>query len=336
MEIETKVIIDPLVNIYYASFYIQGLFDKYGRKNIIFNSKPFENIKDRTANFNFIIVKNKIETKYSIHFNDFYHINKELYNWCAVYGNVNANFIKTPVEFHSKLVSLAPSFGIRVWNLPDTFYYAAQNAFKIRYKTNLRKFLGKYKRQWLFRLPYSNYYPEYQLTRNNLYIFHLSTLWYNDKFNNNDAGVNLTRACKSIDSILFEGGFVSQSNRSSNEKFSDCLYDKEISMQIWIENTRKSAVVFNTPAFWDCHGWKLGEYLALGKAIISTPISNDLPLSLVHGENIHIVENNFEEIRKAIILIIKDDEYRHKLEKGAHLYWEKYGTPSKSLELLEL
>jgi hypothetical protein len=52
MEIETKVIIDPLVNIYYASFYIQGLFDKYGRKNIIFNSKPFENIKDRTANFN--------------------------------------------------------------------------------------------------------------------------------------------------------------------------------------------------------------------------------------------------------------------------------------------
>jgi glycosyltransferase involved in cell wall biosynthesis len=88
--------------------------------------------------------------------------------------------------------------------------------------------------------------------------------------------------------------------------------------------------------FWDCHGWKLGEYLALGKAIISTPISNDLPLSLVHGENIHIVENNFEEIRKAIILIIKDDEYRHKLEKGAHLYWEKYGTPSKSLELLGL
>ena len=40
-------------------------------------------------------------------------------------------------------------------------------------------------------------------------------------------------------------------------------------MNEWISKTKQSAIVFNTPAFWSCHGWKLGEYLAMGKCIIS-------------------------------------------------------------------
>lgn len=107
-------------------------------------------------------------------------------------------------------------------------------------------------------------------------------------------------------------------------------------MKAWMEKTKQSILVFNTPAFWNCHGWKLGEYLALGKAIISVPLFNDMPAPLIHGENIHFVENDENKIKEAIELIINNNEYRLKLEKGALAYWEKYGNIIQSLKLLNL
>jgi hypothetical protein len=53
----------------------------------------------------------------------------------------------------------------------------------------------------------------------------------------------------------------------------------------------------------------LGEYLAMGKAIISTPLSNKLPEDFIHGKIIHII-SNLEELKNAILLIIEDNSYR--------------------------
>lgn len=123
-------------------------------------------------------------------------------------------------------------------------------------------------------------------------------------------------------------------NTSSKEIFADVLATNKIEFWDWIENTKKSALVFNTPAFWECHGWKLGEYLAMGKCIISTRLSNDLPAPLIHGEHIHYVENTEEAMKKAVEYIISHPEYKKHLEKGAREYWEKYGSPISSLNLL--
>ena len=335
-----KILIDPIANVCYSGFYIKGLYDKFGIDNVKFNSKPFENLKDRGDNFNFIIIKENISTKYSIHYDDPFKIKPSHYEWCDVYGCVNANFEKTPVEFHSKLVSLPPSFGIQLWNLFQTMFYLINNLQKIWRITDVRKFSGKYKRQCLLRLPYKEYLAQGKLTNvSQPYIFHLSTLWYSDEWNKNDEGVNkvranFIRACKSIDSVCFEGGLSVSKRSIVNSDFKPLVFEGTISIKEYVNRIKQSVLVFNTPAFWDCHGWKLGEYLAMGKAIISTPLSNDLPHPLIHGENIHFVTNDELEIQKAILLIINDEAYRIKLENGARLYWEKYGAPIKSLELL--
>lgn len=336
-----KVIIDPLVNVYYAGFYIKGLLDKFGKKNVIFKSVPFENIKNRGDNFNFIISCNGTDKKYSIHIDDPYDIKIDAYDWCDVYGNVNANFEKTPIEYHAKLISLVPSFGIRVWNFPQTLYYCFTNLGKINSKVNIRKFIGKYRRQFELRLPLDSYQAYKQQEVNINYIFHLSTLWHSDEWSKNDEGVNRTRAnfirvCKSIGNVNFEGG-LSFKKGSSFTLFNDVIYKGTMSLSEYLLKTKQSLFVFNTAAFWSCHGWKLGEFLALGKAIISTPLSNDLPEPLVHGENIHFIANDSEEeIRKAVVYIINNAEYRMHLESGAQDYWNNYGTPLKSLELLGL
>ena len=152
-----RVIIDPLTNINYAAFYIKGLYAIFGKKNISWSSKPFEYLEDRTGSMNFIIIIDKAEKRYTINFNDSFEINESLYNWCDIYGNVNANFGKTPVEFHPKLISLAPSFGIRIWNLHETIYIGLSNLIKIKNQTNDRKYLGKYKKQYADRVNYEMY-----------------------------------------------------------------------------------------------------------------------------------------------------------------------------------
>ena len=205
---------------------------------------------------------------------------------------------------------------------------------------SLRKHFGKYKRLLINRRQLEEYYKMlYVNNKQKPYVFFCSTLWFNDEKNNNDLNVNLSRAnfiraCKDISTLHFEGGLVSQSdNRSSIEKFADCLY-KGVDIDKWIEKTKQSYVVFNTPAFWKCHGWKLGEYLAMGKCIISTPLSNDLPFPLEHGVNIHFVQNDKKAIQAAIEYIISHPEYKSHLEKGAREYWYKYGSPTASLKLL--
>lgn len=337
----TKIIIDPATNVYYSSFYIQGLIDYYGKSSIEFNNSPYKHFKSRGNNFNFIISEPEQEFKISIDFDDFPSINEECYAWCDRYGKVNTNWKQTPKNEYSKLISLTPSFGIRVWNLTDTLQLAIFNAIKSRLNPlQIRKLLGRYKRQNYLRLPILSY-QKVSKTANKPYIFHISTLWYSDQWNNNDTGVNLTRAnfiraCIKMQLVKFEGGLIPQDkNRSSVTLFQDVIWNREIPIAEYIQKTKESWIVFNTPAFWNCHGWKLGEYLALGKAIISLPLSNDLPAPLIHGENIHFIKNDSEEaINEAILLLIHDDNYRHKLEQGARSYWENYGTPCKSIELI--
>jgi hypothetical protein len=334
-----SVIIDPITNVYYSAFYIKALQDRFGKRNVLFKSTPFHDLSQRVDNFNFVIVNNGFETKYSIHFDDPYTIKEELYDWCDVYGNVNTNLALTPEKFHAKLISLVPSFGIRLWDLPQTMLYALLNGVKVVGDTNIQKFFGKYKRHYQLRLPYDCYETREDSFCSKKYVFHLSTLWYSNAENKNDENVNLVRAnfiraCKSIDSIDFEGGFSKTSTSTLNDLFSPLIYSDFIPFSVYLEKIKASILVFNTPAFWNCHGWKLGEFLCLGKAIISTALYNDLPAPLIHGVHIHYVNDDQESMREAILLIVNNYHYRTTLEIGARKYWEEYGTPDKSLMLL--
>lgn len=336
--IQAKV--NPLNHIAYSSFYIYALWKVLGRDSVRFDSKPFQSLSissQKSRGLLFTIKETGLpEKKYYICGNDSFQILEEVYEWCDVYASVNANFAKTPGR--SKLISLAPSFGIKVWNTGGTVMTALSNAivyFRCVRDHKLKTFLGDYKRL-LNRPYYTDLIPGPSKSD---YVFFCSTLWYNDEFNQNDQMVNarranFIRACKENDSIHFEGGFVPQKGRSSTDLFADCLSNMSYPYQTWLQKTKQSALVFNTPAFWDCHGWKLGEYLALGKAIISTPLFNDLPAPLTHGVNIHFVEDDLNCMKEAINYIIDHPEYKEKLERGARVYWDAYGTPEKSLELV--
>lgn len=347
-----RVFVDPSCNIPYCSFYLEGLKNLFGNK-MYFCSKPFlsERQSQLGKNFRFVVKDDEKCTKFYIHTDDSFLINAEMYEWCDVYGSVNANFTHYPKGQYCKLVSLVPSFAIRNYSLVETLAYAPLNYAKAfrevalwqtynkvtqqeecNRKKNVRRFFLNYFKNYLNRCSIAKYNNNEQVDDN--FVFFLSTLWYSDEWNKNNEGVNLRRAhfiraCKSISGLQFEGGLL-----GTDSLFSDCLASQKVTMDNWLLKTKKSVVVFNTPAFWDCHGWKLGEYLALGKAIISTKLSNDLPVPLVHGENIHFVDDTEDAMHEAVTYIMTHPDYRKTLEKGARLYWEQYGTPEKSLSIL--
>lgn len=332
-----KAIIDIADDILYKSFYVYGLEKLLGENNVSFSDKPFLDLSKESRNsksMRFVVKDGASVKRYVISCNDSYKVIEELYNWCDVYGSVNANRRLTPGRFHEKLVTLCPSFAIRCWSFAKTMSVCALNLY--RCGSNYKKYLGKHKRL-LKRNPYETYSQDQNVIDN--YVFHCSTLWYSDEWNKNDAGVNLTRAkfirsCKSIPELVFEGGLVPQGgNRSSTDLFSDCL-SKGCPNDDWMIKTKQSMFVFNTPAFWNCHGWKLGEYMALGKAIISTPLSNDLPSPLVHGEHVYFVENEDSSIQEAVEHLMKDHDLRCHLEQQMSKYWTQYGTPEASIHLL--
>jgi glycosyltransferase involved in cell wall biosynthesis len=144
-------------------------------------------------------------------------------------------------------------------------------------------------------------------------------------------------SCKELD-INFEGGFfyipdkdISQREKIEKE-YAECLATtKRISFKKYLEKTKKSMFVFNTPSVWGCHGWKLAEYLCMGKAIISTPLNNVMPDSFQHGIHYHLVENE-KEISNAIEILLKDKEYRQSLEYNARKYFEEYLSPKSVIK----
>jgi glycosyltransferase involved in cell wall biosynthesis len=331
-----RVHIDPMANIYYASFYLKGLYDLFGKRNVLFTSSPFKDLKNRKENFNFVVSNSSKEKRFSISYDDSHEIKKECYEWCDQYGSVNSNRNKTPQEYQKKLIPLAPCFGIRLWNIKDTIGIASTNYFKTNQFANFRKFVGKYKRQYKYRLPISRYYP---VKPEDNFLFHVSTLWPSDEWVRNNDYVNRMRAvfiktCKSIPDVHFEGGFYYNRKFPLLENFNDMVYEKYMPIHDYIEKTKRSFLVFNTPAWLNCNGWKLGEYLALGKAIVSSPLVNDLPEPLIHGENVHFVSDDPFDIKDAIIFIHRNSRYRDKIASGAYQYFMRNASPVKSLELL--
>lgn len=332
-----EIIINPNINIQYSAFYIHGLREVFGRKNVCFANRYQIGLYlcNSTNVFTFIIheIDRKSEfTKVAIDYSDFnYIVDKKAYEWADIYGKINTNWKITPSDQYPKIKCLAPNFGIRCYGIFESFSLAISNYLKV-HPSNRKKFFAQYlkqnKRQWLNQYPMSE--PQ------NNYVFSVHTLWYSDEFNLLDESTNKIRAeymetCLSIPQIRFEGGFVP--SLLGNFNYQNLQLKKLLPHNKYINKLKKSTIAFNTPAVWGCHGWKLSEFLCVGKAIISTQLMNNLPAPLIHGESIHFVKDK-NELYDAIILLNNNIEYRQKLEKGARAYYNEFVSPESVIKLL--
>jgi hypothetical protein len=337
----SRIVICPTFDAFYYSFYLQALTEVFGRSSIRFSSRPFPRLPAGLLAF---IVREPRELRVVIDAYDGSRIIKPHIpglEWCDIYGKVNLTLADVPEDQAHKCLPMGPSFPVRLWSPVESWWLAVKNYrvslnfHSLRERLNeTREHFANYRRQYKYRLPVRELVPG---KARDDYIFFSATLWNEEQ----TSGTNLYRAlfiqsCKSHPGVTFEGGLVPSSSWSSDNlnRYADCIRPKHVPFPEWLEKTKASAVVFNTPAVWSSHAWKLPEFLALGKAIISTPLARELPAPLVHGQHIHFVDGSLESIRAAVLLILNDRDYRHHLERNAHDYYLRFLTPNRVIERL--
>lgn len=163
------------------------------------------------------------------------------------------------------------------------------------------------------------------------FVFFTGSIWKNEAVTNEARAAFIT-ACRKNMSIVFEGGFAPR-NDGNGMGFGDLILSKRYQLKEYFVKIKQSAVAFNTPAVLSCHGWKLAEFLALGKAIITTQHINDLPADL--EDNVHVVYvDSLEKIEEKMTLILRNVTFKRNLEKNAKNYFDTYLTPKVVVQRL--
>lgn len=324
---KATVYIDAACDILYSSYYIYGLKQMFKRVN--FSSKYFGQFQHNNAFFPFVIKDEMGLHKFIVDFGDSFEVDQAALEWCDVYGKININDEKSALSNHPKVQSIGPGFGIKIYSQPKAWRIALLNYAKAWSRVpDKRRFFADYygqlKRQKI------DYYQKTPSKRD--YIFFAGALWKKEH-ETNRFRANYIRACKRLEGIDFEGGFAPRS-RNDMEGFDGLTMEKNVPMADYLLKIKESAAVFNTPVILDCHGWKLGEFMAMGKAMVATPIKNRLPVPLEHGVDVHMVSGEEEEIYEALKHLTSDDAYRQKIESNIHAYYNRYVSPQKSLEFL--
>ncbi|WP_282786592.1 hypothetical protein [Flavobacterium croceum] len=321
-----KIYIYALLDVYYDAYYIQGLKEYFGVKKVYFNTSKFPKFNQDVCAI--LVEYPTYSYKIAIDSRDNSDIRPELEQWCDVYGVVNVQY--SDLARYSKVISIGPSFGIKTASTLALYCKAFCNVLRFfnhiphkkRYVSN---FIAQSKRNYLHE-----YYKPIKAQKK--YLFFTASLWKNEP-ETNAYRANFIRACKALHRFTFEGGFVPRSN-GDNLGYDDLLASQKIfSLKEYTLKIKQSMVVFNTPAVLQCHGWKLGEFLAMGKAIISTKFYNEMPAPFINNEHyVELQTNTSEEIQKVLLGLKENPDKLIKLETNAFHYFQKYLTPVKVIQ----
>jgi hypothetical protein len=328
--------VHPRFVVPYFAFYLEGLGRVLGFDNIVFDRDGGPEPTEFDDGFAFTLVgSGAISPRFRriyINANDFSRIDSVALEWCDRFGVINYDPSVAQETHHpDKVVAIGPSFGIRGWGgvrrtLRDLVRIWRQLRLSPRRQITEVRHVFKLLTE---RVTEESYSPS---RARDGYVFSVAWPWKKHP-DVNPPRARFMRACKAARGVTFEGGFAPRRRRDV-EGIDDVLAARKYPFREYLENTKASAVVFNCPAVHGCLGWKLGEFLALGKAVLSLPLSRSMPEPLVHGENVHFVEDDQDAMRSAVERITRDRRYRERLELGARRYYLEHLAPERVIRRL--
>lgn len=312
----------------YASLYYVGLHRYVRSDRMVYERSAFSSQRLlRKRGFSLILSAGGRDVRLHFDSHDPKEPDLEMLEWCDVYAKANVDSRVLPAAHAHKVLRLGPFFGLRIWDVPTTLRHAV---------TTLRA-LGPasprlaFEHLHLYRLQFDRGFEDWYAPgpSDPDYLFFTAWAWAKHPEVNPPRAefIRIARACPGL---VFEGGFAPR-RRKRFAELRDVTAPRMYPMFEYLSKMKRSCVAFNTPAVHQCLGWKLGEFLALGKAIISLPLTGELPEPLVHGEHIHYVSGDPAETRDALERIRRDHDYRRNLERNARRYYETYLSPQASV-----
>ena len=322
--------VDPRFAPEHATYYLSGLHEHTGARELPLTLEGFPDSYSDNKPLAITLRRGDAERNLYIAADDMPELDEAALEWADVYGKVNLIPGLVPERYATKVVPIGPSHALRLWGVGESLRIARRTS---RAGGRLAPPREHYRRFWLQarrRVDASYYEPA---TAEDDYVFYNSWLWAKHD-EANPPRAEFMRACQALSpAIRFEGGFIKR-RRNDVEGYDDVIAERGYDLREYLANIKRSTLVFNNPAAHHCLGWKLAEFLRLGKAIVSLPLSRELPAPLVHGEHIHIVEADGDAMQEAVRTIVADRDYRHHLERAARAYYLEHLTPVRMIERL--
>jgi len=322
----TAVLIHPDFDPLYYGFYVEGLRRLFGRGSVRVGMRAFPGAAARSTGgkltMRMVVEKDGATHRIAVEADDMLRYDPMTVEWAEHVGKVNYAASQVPAALAGRVIALGPSFAIAAWRGVDVARWAAGALVAPLPLARRRQLAGNYLRQALLRVPIDAYRPRASEAD---YLFFAAKGWLRNAEVNPPRAIFM-RVARSRPGLRFEGGFVPTSEGSPPE-LAPLMAPRPYKMAEYLERTARSVVAFNTPAVHDCLGWKLGEFLALGKAIVSVPLKRELPEPLVHGKDIHFVDGDEDSMAAALDLLRRDHSYRQHLERNARAYYDKLLAP---------
>jgi hypothetical protein len=318
--------VDPTTNPRYYGFYIDGFRRLLGPRAVAFGTEGVPPLPGRNG-MAALAIGDGVTRRLYIDASDLPRLHRPAAAWADVYGQVNHGGSGGIGDAATAIVvPIGPSFGVRAWNVSAAAIEAPRTWWQLRQRGHDRPSAREHVKPWwaqaVRRVPEASYRPA---TSSDDYLFFVGWAW--DKHQAvNAARAPFVRAGRSLRSITFEGGFAPRRGPMRPEEAS-LQASRHYPLRDYLDRLGRSVVALNTPAVHDCFGWKLGEYLALGKAVVSLPLTRTGPAPLVDGQELVVVDGSEAAIVAAVEELAADRARRHELERAARAYYDRWLRP---------
>jgi len=151
-----------------------------------------------------------------------------------------------------------------------------------------------------------------------------------ERINLNEERILINRLLKKDYNTHFKGGI--QKDAFSEKQCPDLLLSKnEYHKSTYLKELKASSIGIVNRGLEDSIGWKMGEYVAHGLAIITSSIDKfELPGNFEEGEN-YLKYESVEECLEMTELLFKDDALRAKIQKNNEIYYLNYLHPGAKI-----
>lgn len=126
----------------------------------------------------------------------------------------------------------------------------------------------------------------------------------------------------------FFGGL--EHNDYAETHFADCLLPDGASAgkRAYLQTLKRFPICVTTVGLNDSNGWKLGEYVALSKAITTEPLKFSVPGNFAAEAN-YLEFTNSDELVNAVNRLFEDDSLRREMMMNNYRYYWSYLRPEK-------
>jgi hypothetical protein len=122
----------------------------------------------------------------------------------------------------------------------------------------------------------------------------------------------------------FVGGFVPDAY--ARQHYPDCVAPEKLDQNAYMQLVRSSRICIYSRGLRDSPAFKLGEYLAGSRCIVSQRFKTELSAPLEDGRDV-LFFDTAEELVEKCRLLLNDTELQQRLSKGARTYYQQHVKP---------